>query len=64
VSYTTCIGAVYLAAIFLIPEVLLSYAQVPFYFGGASVLIVVCTVLDIETQVRGRSLTEPGGLFS
>jgi preprotein translocase subunit SecY len=64
VSYTTCIGAVYLAAIFLIPEVLLRYAQVPFYFGGASVLIVVCTVLDIETQVRGRSLTEPGGLFS
>ena len=29
--------------------------------AGTSVLIVVCTVLDIETQVRGQSLTEPGG---
>ena len=64
VSYTTCIGALYLAAVFLIPELLLSYGQAPFYLGGASVLIVVCTVLDIETQVRGRSLTEPGGVYS
>jgi preprotein translocase subunit SecY len=64
VSYTTCIGAVYLAAVFLIPELLLSYSQAPFYLGGTTVLVVVCTVLDIETQVRGRSLTEPGGVFS
>jgi preprotein translocase subunit SecY len=64
VSYTTCIGAVYLAAVFLIPELLLTYSQAPFYLGGASVLIAVCTVLDIETQVRGGSLTEPGGVYS
>jgi preprotein translocase subunit SecY len=61
VSCTTCIGAVYLAAIFLLPELLKAYFQVPFYLGGASVLVVVCTILDIETQVRGQSLTEPGG---
>jgi preprotein translocase subunit SecY len=61
VSITTCIGAIYLTAIFLIPELLLVYGQTPFYLGGASVLVVVCTVLDIETQVRGQSLTEPGG---
>jgi preprotein translocase subunit SecY len=61
VSYTTCIGAIYLAAIFLIPELLLVYGQPPFYLAGASVLIVVCTVLDIKTQVRGQSLTGPGG---
>jgi preprotein translocase subunit SecY len=61
VSYTACIGALYLAAVFLIPELLLVYGQAPFYFGGASVLVVVCTFLDIETQVRGQSLTEPGG---
>jgi len=30
VSYTTCIGAVYLAAIFLMPEVLIAYTQKPF----------------------------------
>jgi preprotein translocase subunit SecY len=64
VSYATCIGAAYLAAVFLIPELLLSYGQTPFYLGGTSVLIVVCTVLDIETQVRGRPLTEPGGVYS
>jgi preprotein translocase subunit SecY len=64
VSYTTCIGALYLAAVFLIPELLLTYSQAPRYLGGTSVLIVVCTVLDIETQVRGRSLTEPWGVFS
>ena len=64
VSHLTCIGALYLAAIFLIPELLLSYGEAPFYLGGASVLIVVCTVLDIKTQVRGQSLTKPGGVFS
>jgi preprotein translocase subunit SecY len=64
VSYTTCVGAAYLAAIVLIPEMLTAYSQAPFYLGGTSVLIVVCTVLDIETQVRGRSLTEPGGVYS
>jgi preprotein translocase subunit SecY len=64
VSYTACIGAVYLAAVFLIPELLLAYGEAPFYLGGTTVLVVVCTVLDIETQVRGRSLTEPGGVFS
>jgi preprotein translocase subunit SecY len=63
VSYATCIGAVYLAAVFLVPE-LLSYSQAPFYLGGASVLVVVCTVLDIETQVRGLTLTRPGGAYS
>jgi preprotein translocase subunit SecY len=64
VSYTTCVGALYLAAIFLIPELLVSYSQVPFYLGGASVLIVVCAVLDIERQVRGLTLTRPGGEYS
>jgi preprotein translocase subunit SecY len=63
VSYTTCVGAVYLAAVFLIPEVLLSYSQLPFYLDGSSALIVVCTILDIEKQVRGQSLTEPGGAY-
>jgi preprotein translocase subunit SecY len=64
VSHLTCIGALYLAAIFLIPELLLSYGEAPFYLGGASVLIVVCTVLDIKTQVRGQSFTKPGGVLS
>jgi preprotein translocase subunit SecY len=64
VSYVTCIGAVYLAAVFLAPELLRSLGQGSFYLGGASVLVVVCTVLDIETQVRGLTLTRPGGAYS
>ena len=64
VSRTTFVGAIYLAAIFLIPEVLIAYAQVPFFLGGAPVLIVVCAVLDIERQVRDMSLTKPGGAYS
>ena len=63
VSRTTCVGAAYLVAVFLIPEILVSYFQSPFYLGGSSALIMVCTVLDLETEVRGRSLTEPGGEY-
>ena len=57
ISYTTFAGAAYLVAVLLIPEALIAYAKVPYYFAGGSVLIIVCTVLDIEAQVRGRSLT-------
>ena len=38
----------------LIPELLISWAQVPFYLGGTSLLVLVCTVLDLETEVRGQ----------
>jgi preprotein translocase subunit SecY len=51
-SRTTVIGAVYLVLVCLIPEILISYAEVPFYFGGAALLIVVCTILDIDAQVK------------
>ena len=61
VTLTTFIGAVYLVAVSLIPEALVAYGELPYLFGGGSALIVVCTILDIQTQVRGRSLTKPGG---
>ena len=61
VTLTTVIGAVYLVAVSLIPEALVAYGGLPYLFGGGSALIVVCTILDIETQVRGYSLTRPGG---
>ena len=53
-SRITLIGAAYFVVICLIPELLLSWAQVPFYFGGTSLLVLVCTVLDLETEVRGQ----------
>jgi preprotein translocase subunit SecY len=53
VSRTTLIGAGYLAAICLLPEILIGAMGVPAYVGGPSLLIVVCTALDLDAQVRG-----------
>ena len=51
-SRITLIGAAYFVTVCLIPELLISWAQVPFYLGGTSLLVLVCTVLDLETEVR------------
>ncbi|MBR0961578.1 preprotein translocase subunit SecY [Bradyrhizobium japonicum] len=65
VSLTTVVGAVYLTALQLIPEVFdlygigLPYSMV---VDGGAALIVVCTILDLQTQVRDVSLTNPGGV--
>jgi preprotein translocase subunit SecY len=48
------IGAIYLAAVCLFPEMLISYAAVPFYFGGTSLLIVVSVTMDTVAQVQGH----------
>ncbi len=52
-SRITVIGAAYLAVVCLIPEILISYAAVPFYFGGTSLLIVVSVTMDTVAQVQG-----------
>jgi preprotein translocase subunit SecY len=38
----------------LIPEILISYAAVPFYFGGTSLLIVVSVTMDTVSQIQGH----------
>jgi preprotein translocase subunit SecY len=55
-SRITVPGAVYLAVVCLIPEILISYASVPFYFGGTSLLIVVSVTMDTVAQVQGYLL--------
>lgn len=55
-SRITVVGAAYLAIVCLIPELLISYAAVPFYFGGTSLLIVVSVVMDTVSQVQGYLL--------
>jgi preprotein translocase subunit SecY len=55
-SRTTMLGAAYLAFVCLIPEILTTYAELPLYFGGTSLLLVACAVLDIEAQVQGGAL--------
>jgi preprotein translocase subunit SecY len=52
----TVVGAAYLSIVCLIPELLISYAAVPFYFGGTSLLIVVSVTMDTVAQVQGYLL--------
>ena len=52
----TCFGAAYLAAICILPEILISYAAIPFYFGGTSLLIVVYVTMDTVTQDQSHLL--------
>ena len=55
-SRITVIGAAYLAAVCVLPEILISYAAVPFYFGGTSLLIVVSVTMDTVAQIQGYLL--------
>ena len=55
-SRITVIGAGYLALVCLLPEILISYAAVPFYFGGTSLLIVVSVTMDTVAQIQGYLL--------
>ncbi|MDB4831335.1 preprotein translocase subunit SecY [Hyphomicrobiales bacterium] len=52
----TCVGALYLAAVCILPEILMSYAAVPFYFGGTSLLIIVSVTIDLISQVQSHLL--------
>ena len=50
----TTVGALYLAAVALMPEILRAQLSIPFYFGGTSVLIVVAVTLDTMSQVQSH----------
>ncbi|MFG1344804.1 preprotein translocase subunit SecY [Xanthobacter autotrophicus DSM 431] len=52
----TVVGAAYIAAVCLFPELLISYASLPFYFGGTSLLIVVSVTMDTVSQIQGHLL--------
>ncbi|MDP2621690.1 MAG: preprotein translocase subunit SecY [Hyphomicrobiales bacterium] len=52
----TVAGAAYLTLVCLLPEFLISYTAVPFYFGGTSLLIVVSVTMDTVAQVQGHLL--------
>ena len=52
----TVLGAAYLAAVCLLPEILISHYSVPFYFGGTSLLIVVTVTMDTVAQVQSHLL--------
>jgi preprotein translocase subunit SecY len=52
----TTVGAAYLAAVCVLPELLVAYAGVPFYFGGTSLLIVVSVTMDTVAQIQSHLL--------
>ena len=52
----TVVGAIYLAVVCVLPEFLITYAAVPFYFGGTSLLIVVSVTMDTVAQIQSHLL--------
>ena len=52
VSRVALMGALYLAIVCVVPEALIGFTEMPFYVGGISLLVVVCTVIDVVDQVR------------
>jgi preprotein translocase subunit SecY len=53
----TFVGGLYLALVCLLPEILIQRFNVPFYFGGTSLLIVVGVALDTVSQIESHMVT-------
>ncbi len=56
-SRLTFCGAIYLAVVCVLPEFLIRKFNVPFYFGGTSLLIVIGVALDTVSQIESHLLT-------
>ena len=54
----TLIGAFYITAVCLLPEFLIVYWNVPFYFGGTSLLIIVVVVMDFISQMQTHLMSQ------
>ncbi|AZZ44018.1 MULTISPECIES: preprotein translocase subunit SecY [Pseudomonadaceae] len=53
----TLFGALYMTAVCLLPQFLVVAANVPFYLGGTSLLIVVVVVMDFMSQVQSHLMS-------
>ena len=53
----TMVGSIYLVAVCLLPDIFRVLWQVPFYFGGTSVLIVVVVIMDFIAQVQAHLIS-------
>ncbi|MGD8644228.1 MAG: preprotein translocase subunit SecY, partial [Chromatiales bacterium] len=56
-SRLTTVGAIYITIVCLLPEFLILYWNVPFYFGGTSLLIIVVVVMDFMAQVQAHLMS-------
>jgi preprotein translocase subunit SecY len=50
-------GALYVALVCLLPEILISQFRVPFYFGGTSLLIIVVVIMDFMAQLQAHLMS-------
>jgi preprotein translocase subunit SecY len=50
-------GALYVTAVCLLPEFMILQWNVPFYFGGTSLLIIVVVVMDFRSQLAAHLMT-------
>lgn len=53
----TFVGAIYVSAICILPNILIYQLNVPFYFGGTALLIVVGVAMDTTNQIESHMLT-------
>jgi preprotein translocase subunit SecY len=53
----TGVGAIYIALVCLLPEFLILWFKVPFYFGGTSLLIIVVVVMDFLSQLQAHMMS-------
>ena len=57
ISRLTLVGAIYITLVCLLPEFLIVKWNVPFYFGGTSLLIIVVVTMDFMAQVQAYIMT-------
>jgi len=50
-------GALYIAAVCLLPQFMITYWKVPFYFGGTSLLIIVVATMDFMAQLQAHMMS-------
>lgn len=53
----TLVGSLYIAAVALLPQFLVAYANIPVYLGGTSLLIVVVVVMDFMSQLQSHLMS-------
>ncbi len=53
----TAVGAIYIVLVCLLPEFLIIGLNVPFYFGGTSLLIIVVVVMDFMSQMQAHVMS-------
>jgi preprotein translocase subunit SecY len=56
-SRLTLVGAIYVTLVCLLPEFLIMAWNVPFYFGGTSLLIIVVVVMDFMAQIQAHMMS-------